>query len=52
MPPVEYFKHVILEIQNESGVIPVQQTIQSAIRALQKRFEEVIYLIIISFIYI
>ncbi|KAG4077316.1 hypothetical protein HA402_009717 [Bradysia odoriphaga] len=39
VPPVDYFKHVILELQNESGTLLVQN--KSTIRALQKRFDEV-----------
>lgn len=39
VPPVDYFKHVILELQNDSGTLLAQT--KSTIRALQKRFDEV-----------
>lgn len=48
VPPVDYFKHVILDLQNETGTPQQQQQQQqqaqltkSTVRALQKRFEEV-----------
>lgn len=44
VPPVDYFKHVILELQNESSTIHLQQA-KSSIRGLQKRFDEVSILI-------
>lgn len=40
MPPVDYFKHVILELQNESSTTQLQQA-KSSIRGLKKRFDEV-----------
>ena len=43
MPPVDFFKHVILELQNDSGTKKVDQ-IKSSIRGLQKRFDEVSFM--------
>lgn len=63
VPPVDYFKHVILELQNETGTPQQQQQQQqqpqqqqsspskSTIRALQKRFEEVSSFCIYSLYY-
>uniref|UniRef100_A0A1B0CE62 Ras-GEF domain-containing protein n=3 Tax=Lutzomyia longipalpis TaxID=7200 RepID=A0A1B0CE62_LUTLO len=41
VPPVEYFKHVILELQGETAAVPPTPPPRSSIRGLQKRFDEV-----------
>lgn len=46
VPPVEYFKHVILELQNENDTSQSKNqhpttSSKTSIHALQKRFEEV-----------
>ncbi|XP_037922568.1 1-phosphatidylinositol 4,5-bisphosphate phosphodiesterase epsilon-1-like [Hermetia illucens] len=47
VPPVDYFKHVILELQNETGTMQLpqqqQQPQQTSIKSLQKRFDEVVF---------